>query len=281
MKWKFFTLVLGPVILMVAASGIGAGEACAQAQGLAAVGSIDPANGYLQYFQDKTGLALQQCLDNTTPGDLCGIAISDAPNPAGPIVFPTNFPSEFFYWMASARIQLPVVAVAGGGGGKGGGGGGGGGGGRLDLIMALEGAFGGPGLVASNQQIAFARFRIRVTGGLVPGATYRITYPYGVRTFVASSTGTINFTDDQGCGLAPCDFEALLSTTNAGPFLAWDSTAPAAPGGFLGDPNVDHPVIGSPFGTTSYALRARMSAVPASIRSRRIFSRSLARSSTA
>jgi hypothetical protein len=115
--------------------------------------------------------------------------------------------------------------------------------------MAHEGAFGGPGLVAGGQQISFARFRIRVTGGLVPGQSYRITYPYGVKTFVASSTGTINFTDDQGCGGAPCDFEALLTSTNAGPYLRWDSTAPAAPAGFLGDPNVDHPITGSPFGT--------------------------------
>lgn len=227
--------------------GLGASQANAQAGGLAAVGPLDPANGYPQYFQDKTGLALQQCLDNTTPGDLCGVAVSDIPNPVAPVVFPDNFPSEFFYMLASARITIPPGAAPPptGGGGKGGGGGGG----RLTLTMALEGAFGGPGLVASGQQIGFARFRVRVTGGLVPGASYRITWPYGVKTFVASSTGTINFTDDQGCGLAPCDFEAILSSTNVGPFLAWDSTAPAAPPGFLGDPNVDHPITGSPFGT--------------------------------
>src|SRR5262249_52008419 len=99
------------------------------------------------------------------------------------------------------------------------------------------------------QQISFARFRARVTGGLVPGATYRITYPYGVKSFIASSSGTINFTDDQGCGGAPCDFEGVLTSTNVGPFLRWDSTAPTAPAGFLGDPNVDHPITGSPFGT--------------------------------
>jgi hypothetical protein len=239
-----------PVILVVATCGLGASPANAQAQGLAAVGPLDPGNGYPQYFQDKTGLALEQCLDNTTAGDLCGVAVSDIPNPLAPVVFPDNFPSEFFYQLVSARITIPPGAAPPptGGGGKGGGGGGTGGG-RLDLTMALEGAFGGPGLVASNQQIGFARFRVRVTGGLVPGASYRVTYPYGVKTFVASSTGTINFTDDQGCGLAPCDFEALLSSTNVGPFLRWDSTAPAAPAGFLGDPNVNHPITGSPFGT--------------------------------
>ena len=33
-------------------------------------------------------------------------------------------------------------------------------------------------------------------------------------------------------------------------FLKWDpAVAPAAPVGFIGDPNVDHPVVGSPFNT--------------------------------
>jgi hypothetical protein len=115
----FLNRVLWPVIFAVAACGIGAGEACAQAQGLAAVGPIDPANGYPQYFQDKSGLALEQCLDNTTPGDLCGVAVSDIPNPLAPVVFPDNFPSEFFYMLASARITIPPGAPlppAGGGG---------------------------------------------------------------------------------------------------------------------------------------------------------------------
>src|SRR5262245_21414622 len=270
-----------PVILVLAACGLGASEANAQqAQGLASVGPVNPGNGYPQYYQDRTGVALAPCLDNTTPGDFCEIAASGVPNPAAPIVFPTNFPDEFFYWFATTVFDLPatagtlptgvaartatttaaktgsltvkpttVISPLASGPGPGGGGGGGNQVGRVTLVMALEWASGGPGTVPTGQQIVFARFRLRITRGLVPGATYTLTYPYGVKTFVAAADGTINFTDDQGCAGAPCDFSSLLSTSNVGPFLAWDATAPAAPPGFLGDPAVNHAITGSPFGT--------------------------------
>jgi hypothetical protein len=227
------------IIVLAAASSLGAGEAFAQAQGLFAVGPTDPANGYPTYYQDHAGQALAPCLDNVTPGDPCGIlALGGLPNPTGPIVFPTNFPQEFFYSLTSGRIRVGSL--------------------NATLTMGLEGAFGNTaGTVVPGQQITFARFRFRVTAGLVPGATYTLTYPFGVRTFVASSTGTINFTEDQGCG-APvppaCNFASVLTTTNVGPFLRWDATAPAPPAGFLGDPAVDHPIIGSPFGTNFMRL---------------------------
>ncbi|MBO0765088.1 MAG: hypothetical protein J2P50_10935, partial [Hyphomicrobiaceae bacterium] len=266
-----------PIVLVLAACGLAAGEANAQATlGLAAAGPVNPGNGYPQYYQDRTGLALAPCLDITTPGDFCGLLAGGViPDPTAPIVFPTNFPSEFFYWLAKTTFDLPATAgvlpaavgpakgaaltgtltvkptavplaggPGGGGGGGGGGGCGGGGGGgtcagKVTFILALEGTFPPPVTVQPNKQIVFARFRLRITGGLVPGATYTVTHPYGVQTFLADPAGTINFTDDQGCLGAPCDFNSVLSTTNAGPFLAWDSSAPAAPAGFLGDPGVN------------------------------------------
>jgi hypothetical protein len=223
-------------IVLAAACSLGAGEAFAQAQGLAAVGPVDPGNGYPQFYQDQAGQALEPCLDNVTPGDPCAIvALGAVPNPTQPIVFPTNFPNETFYWTANSRV-LNV------GGGRG----------KANVIMALEGAFGNTaGVLVPGQQITFARFRFRVTAGLIPGSTYTLTYPFGVKTFVASATGTINFTEDQGCGLVPpaCNFSSVLPTTNAGPFLAWDATAPAPPAGFIGVPLTDHTITGSPFGT--------------------------------
>jgi hypothetical protein len=219
--------------VLAAACSLGAGEAFAQAQGLAAVGPVDPGNGYPQFYQDQAGQALEPCLDNVTPGDLCGlIALGSIPNPTAPIVFPDNFPNEWFYWSVNSR----VLNVAGGKG-------------RANVIMGLEGAFGNAaGTIVPGQQITFARFRFRVTAGLVPNATYTLTYPFGVKTFIASSTGTINFTEDQGCGLVPpaCSFDSVLPTTNVGPFLVWDAGAPA---GFIGNPAVTHTITGSPFGT--------------------------------
>jgi hypothetical protein len=228
-----------PWILLAAVLGLAAilspRQAYAQAQGLASVGPTDPGNGFPQFYQDKTGVALEPCIANLAAGDPCAIA-AGVPFPTLPVVFPTNFPDEWFYWTGNARIR-PLVGSNSF---------------RADLTMALEGTFGGPtGAVVNGDQIVFARFRFRVNGGLVPNATYTVTYPFGVKTFVASTTGTINFTEDQGCGATPpaCNFASVLPSTNVGPFLKWDATAPAPPTGYIGDANVTHSVTGSPFNT--------------------------------
>src|SRR6266571_935596 len=191
LKWWISLTIVACVMLT-------AGWASAQqAQGLLRVGAPDPANGYPKWYMDRNGLQLGQCL--VTPADdPCALA-GTFPNPAAPIVFPTNFPDEFFYMRATARID------------------GIGGVGRADLGYALEGAFGGATGTAADgagAQIVFARFRIRVTAGLVPGATYTMTAPYGTQSFVATATGTINFTSDQGCLAPPCNFASLLTNTN-------------------------------------------------------------------
>jgi hypothetical protein len=211
------------------------GQAHAQAQGLAAAGPTHPGNGFPQFYQDKSGVALEPCIANLARGDPCAIAAT-LPAPTAPVMFPANFPSEWFYWTGNARIR-PLAGSNNF---------------RADLTLALEATFGGPtGAAVNGDQIVFARFRVRVNGGLVPNASYTVTYPFGVKTFVASTTGTINFTEDQGCGITPpaCNFASVLPATNAGPFLKWDATAPAPPAGFIGDANVTHSVTGSPFNT--------------------------------
>src|SRR5262249_57656500 len=45
-----------------------------------------------------------------------------------------------------------------------------------------------------------------------------------------------------------CDFGLVLPSTNVGPFLKWDATAPAPPAGFIGDGQTPHKITGSPFG---------------------------------
>ena len=211
-----------------------------QGQGLAAVGPIDPANGFPQFYQDKAGLTLGQCLD-VVAGDPCVLA-GTIPDPTQPITFPGNFPQEFFYAAADADITgFAGVAT-----------------GRARLNLRLEGAFGNPaGTVNNGDQVVFARFRFRARdGGLTPGATYTVTYPFGVQTFVAEADGTINSTDDQGCPAVPppCDFSLVLTTTNVGPFLKWDSTAPAPPAGFIGDGVTPHKITGSPTGNNIFRV---------------------------
>ena len=201
MKWWISLTVVACVMLTAALAS------AQQAAGLTAVGAPDPANGYPKWYIDRNGVQLAPCL--VTPADdPCALA-GTFPNPAAPIVFPTNFPDEFFYMRATARID------------------GIGGVGRADLGYALEGAFGGATGTAADgagAQIVFARFRLRVTAGLVPGETYTMTAPYGTQSFVAAATGTINFTSDQGCAAAPCNFASLLTNTNVGPFVRWDAT---------------------------------------------------------
>ena len=231
---KFFAALAAIVCIVLPAAWASA----QQAQGLAAVGAVDPANGFPKWYLDKNGLQLGACLD-VGALDPCGLIAAGAiPNPALPISFPANFPGEFFYMRATARID-------GIGGGLN----------RADLGLAHEGAFAG-GVVAAGNQITFARLRLRVTGGLVPGATYTMTTPYGTKAFVAAATGTINFTDTQGCLAAPpaCPFALALANTNVGPFVQWDPAASVPPAGYIGQPAIPHAIIASPFGTNIFRL---------------------------
>src|SRR2546430_7143760 len=115
LKWCISLAVVACVIFA-------AGGAFAQnALGLAAVGAIDPANGYPRWYLDKNGLQLGQCLDAANPADPCVLA-GTFPNPGQPISFPNNFPDEFFYWRTTTTINnignvggpaLPVISAQG------------------------------------------------------------------------------------------------------------------------------------------------------------------------
>ncbi len=213
----------------------------AQGTGLSTVGAVNPGYGFPQYYQDKSGVALEPCLvtpnDPANPvADPCALTGTLAGGDASAIVFPTNFPDELFYNLTSSVIS-GIGGVARN---------------RAVLTMALEGAF-ATGAVAEGQQIVFARFRLRVDG-LTPGETYVLTYPYGVKSFQADLSGVINFTDDQGCLTAGCAFDSVLTSTNIGPFLQWDPAESAPPPGYVGDPNITHTVVGSPFNTNIFRL---------------------------
>jgi hypothetical protein len=70
----------------------------------------------------------------------------------------------------------------------------------------------------------------------------------------SSSGAEINTTEDIGCGSAPCDFRASLEG-KISRFLKWDpAIAPAAPAGYLGNPNTLHAITGSPFGTNIFKV---------------------------
>ena len=239
-RTKTAVILLAVIACVVVTAGWASAQ---QASGLAAVGAVDPANGYPKWYMDGNGLQLAQCLVQSA-ADPCGLAAAGAvPNPGAAISFPGNFPDEFFYWLANASIDGVGVNRSG----------------TALLVLNVTGAFGGATGTAADgagAQIVFARFRLRVKNSLRPGATYTMTGPLGSRAFVADATGTINFTDDRGCLATPpaCDFTLALNQPNVGPFLRWDATAPAPPVGFIGDPAILHGITGSPFGNNFFRI---------------------------
>lgn len=226
-----------PGLLAVVMSGIGlvAVAAPATAASLAEVGPTDNATGFPFWFGDggdaQVGLdplRLELCLDDEQDA-LCSV-VGDRPSPGQPLSVPENFPDESFWWSADALIDTPAGI-------------------RARLVLGQEAAFGGPGDVAVGQQVAFSRLRIRIDD-LPPGAGYHVTTPYGERDVVADDGGRVFETEDQGCMSPPCGFEAGLNG-QVGPFLRWDSGAPE---GYVGDPAVEHTVVGSPTGDNLFRV---------------------------
>lgn len=204
-----------------------------------------PGTGYPFWYQDFNGLALDLCLPTNQAQLDAGacLILPPAQDPAAglnlPIVFPTNFPDEAFWWNSGGVIDF-------------------GGGNRAVLVMALEAAFGG-GAVAVNDQISFGRLRIIVDAPV--SGNYTVTTPYGVRNFpnVEAGPRAITFTSD--IGIAVGDFHGALQS-DIGPFLV----AADAPGGnplpyvtiggeqFLADTAAPVFVTGSPNGTNYFEV---------------------------
>ncbi len=210
------------------------------AKAVETVGPIVPEHGFPFWYEDSNGLRLELCIDGPP---LCLEGLPDPGQP--PLVAPdpadSNFPDEAFWWTGEAEMNLT-------------------GGGDALLVLAREAAFANE-VPADGDQVSFSRVRIRATVP-VAGATYRVTHPYGVDTFedVAGGTRGINFTEDVGCALSPdpndggCDFsDAFFGRVD--PFLTWDpAVAPAPPDGYVGNPNVNHRVVGSPNGTNFFLI---------------------------
>src|SRR5712691_10191522 len=204
------------------------------------VGPTDPRTGFPVGLIDERGTSLAPCVDDIL---LC-LAGTTLPDLGLPPDVPGNFPSEFFYSLADAHLNVPGSTVA-------------------LLRVGIEGSFVNAPLVEAGQQTLFGRVRVRIRGGLTIGTTYRITHPYGVLTTTAidkNGVGTIDETVDLGCvaalvtaGICP-PFTPIVTST-PWPFLIWDpAVGPAAPAGFIGDPAILHSVIGSPTGNNLFKV---------------------------
>ncbi|MEN8640162.1 hypothetical protein [Pseudomonas sichuanensis] len=199
-----------------------------------------PASGFPAWYQDSHGRTLDLCLTKAVSSRVAGAPGAPAymctllPTPGvfddtQPIVFPTNFPDEAFWFTADAAIVDAARGI------------------NLSFGTAIEAAFAAEEPKAGDQ-VSFARVRIRVD---VPVAgTYTVTHPYGVEVFDVPAGGrrAINMTRDIGIAGAG-DFSGALKG-DVGPFLR-SVNGPYTEGNerFIGDPNLDEPVTGSPFNT--------------------------------
>jgi len=212
----------------------------------AALNAVDPgpynlANGnFAGWYQDSHGRTLDLCLTKAVSSRVAGAPGAPAymctllPTPGvfddtQPIAFPTNFPDEAFWFTADAAIVDAARGI------------------DLSYGTAIEAAFAAEEPVEGDQ-VSFARVRIRVD---VPTAgTYVITHPYGVEVFDVPAGGrrAINMTRDIGIAGAG-DFSGALKG-DVGPFLR-SVNGPYTEGSerFIGDPNLDERVTGSPFNT--------------------------------
>lgn len=226
----------------------------ALAQGLAqaALFAVDPgpyvpANGsFAAWYQDTHGRTLDLCLSKAVssrvpsapgaPTYMCNLL--PAPgifDDTQPLVFPTNFPDEAFWFTGDGSIVDAARGI------------------DLTYVSAVEAAFSG-GDPVEGDQISFARIRLRVD---VPTAgTYVITHPYGVDVFNVDTPGrkAINMTRDIGIGV-PKTYDGALKG-DVGPFLRsingpYTETNPVtgAADQFVGDPNLEEAFTGSPFNT--------------------------------
>jgi hypothetical protein len=189
---------------------------------LAAAGPIDGVTKFPQWFEDHRGVRLEL----VARPDPMAPAIGDIPEPGSPVVHPTNFPEESFYFMAEARLQVAGNGTIG----------------RARVIMALEAAFGGDeepetSTGGPNPGVVFARLRVRMED-VVPGETYVVRHPYGeTRPLIADERGRVAYTCD--LGVSENDLTRVLVSGEIAPFLAW--TAPL-PNGYIGDGVTEHAV---------------------------------------
>jgi hypothetical protein len=208
---------------------------CTTAQAaLQAVGPLDAKNGFPTWYRDATARALEPCISQTLlpSGNPACVLPPLEPGwiPGNPVVFPTNYPFEAFYFIADAADTGAAAGFA------------------LVYRAALESTF-GTTAPAAGGQVTFTRIRIRIDAPVA--GTYTVTHPFGVETFSVTTPGVkaVNMTRD--LGITPFPTGAL--TGDLGPWLTrvgYPQTVIGLTGSetYIGDYGVIGPVTGSPTG---------------------------------
>lgn len=207
--FTIFFLVL-TFIVTGTASGQATGPGLLQAGPIA----TGPLKLFPAWYMDKTGVALEACVDGTP---LCiNSTLAQLRRPAAP------GGGEAFYWMAVA--DLPTLSV------------------RSFVELALEITFLNPVVNRANAMI-FNRLRVRIDGFTPPVAdgNFTIVHPFGSQVIpVAAGATEINFTTDLPGSAGLASFAGVLAAPNIGPFLAQINPPP----GYIGSPDVPSAVTG-------------------------------------
>ena len=254
-----FARALQSCLLIAALLGAAVSPAFAQPQGIGGslhrLGPIDPAFGFPQWYQDSTGVAFELGTA-LSAGELENMLLLLGPGDTSvperyvyPRTTPTTFPTEHFYYMATAAdaaVPIPLGTDA-----------------RnpedtttkVIALFALEASFSSGDDQVPGTQIVFSRTRINLR--VVPySGDYVLETPYKTYTFKGLVAGDRLFhTDDVGVALAPQGFVECMFG-GIGPFLLHSAT----PGGkelpahsfegrlYAGEQEVPSPVTGSPLG---------------------------------
>ncbi|MEI6303268.1 MAG: hypothetical protein WCR74_17635 [Betaproteobacteria bacterium] len=179
-------------------------------------GPVDPVNGFPQWYLDRNGVALELCVNNDAAVLAAGgCVVLPGPVPAGvqtvPEVFVSNWATEHFYTLASAKLPSAgvdkvtgVTTPATG---------------LITFNLGLEGSFSN-GVPTVGTQVAFSRWRVQhVNVGCDGNYTY-YTPNRAPQTYAGAAGGKIFQTADVGIG----NFNGPLAGTT-GPFLQWSATA--------------------------------------------------------
>lgn len=223
MKTRWIVLLLGALGVL----GIPTSVALGQVRAL----PNDDLTGFpFAYNDDGNGFSVGLCMDGPA-GHCLGAPV---PHPADPYSVPDNFTpdAEAFYWRADAAFPPPFDNT-------------------IKVLFAQEAAFANAaGDIVDGDQVTFSRIRFTsVPGSLEPDTWYRISHPYGEDDVQTSVQGQLKFSDDNGCLAPPCNF-ATAPQGRLTSLLLWDPSAPLPPAGFVGDPLIEHTVVGGPIRDT-------------------------------
>lgn len=231
----------------VALVGVGAAAAIAEVTtpnptNLKAFGPLSGEHGYPSFYEDHTGLRLEQCLDIEDPYCDPAFLRGEMPNGDLPVSFPDNWPLESFYYLAGSELEMP----AGDNGRTG----------KAVLTAGLEATMANEG-VQDGDQVVFGRLRLDID--FPTAGTFVVTHPYGVDEFTVNAGGDFRYVEDVTA--APGNF-GLALRSRISPFLIRTGGLIELDNGnkYVGNPLETTTVTGSPVGTNFFQIDQRVTA---------------------